>query len=105
MASIVNDYPGVKAIAGAHPSFLNSSDGFGVNVPCLWLPTADDDISEYIDGYIGAKRDAFVTVSAEFNDLSHGFMAARGDWSNERLRERVSIATRLIVSFFASKLT
>ena len=104
VAALVNDYPGVKSIAGAHPSFLTGSDGFVVNVPTLWLPTADDDISDYINGFTTAKRDRFVTISGDFTDLYHGFMAARGDWMNENLRDRVSAATRVIVSFIKTNL-
>jgi len=104
-ASLVNDYPGVRSIAGAHPSFLSGSDGVNVNIPCLWLPTGDDDISEYIEGFTAGKRARLITVSGEFSDMFHGFMASRGDWSNERVRDRVSQATRLLVSFFESHLT
>ena len=104
VAALVNDYPGVKSICGAHPSFLTASDGFAVNVPTLWLPTADDDISDYINGFTSARRDKFVTVSSDFSDLFHGFMAARGDWMNDKIRERVSYATKAFVDFIKNSL-
>jgi dienelactone hydrolase len=104
VASLVNSFPGVKAIAGAHPSFLEATDALEVAVPCLWLPTRDDDLSDYIAGLnSGSKgQKELVTIDESFRDMFHGFLAARGDWTEEVQRRRASDAIRTILHFFES---
>lgn len=102
VAALVNDFPGVKAIAGAHPSFLDATDALDVAVPTLWLPTMDDDLTDYLAGLDSAKKSQkdFVFIDESFRDMFHGFLAARGDWTDEFQRTRASQAIKTLVGFF-----
>jgi dienelactone hydrolase len=102
VASLVNDYPGVRAIAGAHPSFLGATDALDVAVPTLWLPTVDDDLTDYVDGLKAGRgtQRGLVTIDEAFRDMFHGFLAARGDRTHEFQRQRASDAIKTIVAFF-----
>ena len=91
--------PRLKAITGAHPAFLNEEDGRLVKLPTLWLPTGDDDMTEYQTGVLSGGNSQNVTVNENFRDMFHGFMAARGDWTNPKLREKASAGTQVIVGF------
>ena len=102
VAALVNDFPGVKAIAGAHPSFLGATDSLDVAVPTLWLPTVDDDLTDYVAGLEAAKKSqkGLVIIDEGFRDMFHGFLAARGDWTDEFQRTRASQAIKTLVGFF-----
>lgn len=102
VAALVNDFPGVRAIAGAHPSFLDATDALDVAVPTLLLPTVDDDLTDYLAGLAAGKQAqrALVLVDENFRDMFHGFLAARGDWTNENQRIRASQAINTIAAFF-----
>ena len=102
VAALVGNISGVRAIAGAHPSFLDATDALDVAVPTLWLPTVDDDLADYVAGLDAARKDqrALVTIDDAFRDMFHGFLAARGDWADEAQRIRASQAIKTIVAFF-----
>jgi len=40
----------------------------------------------------------------KFDDMHHGWVAARGDWSDERQKERATKAIQLLVDFFSKHL-
>jgi dienelactone hydrolase len=104
LAAIINDYPGVVAITGAHPSFLEANDGEMANVATLWLPTPEDKMAEYISGVESANRWSFVTVDEDFMDMYHGFMGARGQWDDPKERSRVEAARDVIINFTRKQL-
>jgi dienelactone hydrolase len=100
----LSENDGFVGVAGAHPSLLNYEDGKKIAVSTLWLPTKDDDLSDYENGYrslIGdAKTKPELTISEEFRDMFHGFMASRGDWSMKDQRKRAFDGIGMIIDFF-----
>jgi len=93
---------GFEASAAAHPSFLTEEDAEVVNCPILLLPSKDEaDLSGFIEAVLARGMEA---RQIKFDDMHHGWVAARGDWSDERQKERATKAIQLLVDFFSKHL-
>ena len=91
-----------QATAAAHPSFLTVEDAKVVNCPILLLPSKDEaDLSGFIEAVVVRGVEASQVV---FGDMHHGWVAARGDWADEKQRARATEAIQLFVEFFSEKL-
>ena len=91
----------VKAGASPHPSFFTPEDAKAVQGPFALLPTKDDgeltDVKE-------ALNPEFKHVYHFYDDMHHGFVAARGDFSNELNRTRANECITLMADFFNANL-
>ena len=101
VATLAGNASSVGAIVGAHPAFLGGSDGLSACVPTLIIPTGDDDLTDYKNAVAVGKGANYVTINEDFLDMFHGFLAARGDWTDQKQRTRASAAIKVIVNFLA----
>ena len=100
--STLSSEEGFGASAAAHPSFLKEEDAKVVNCPILLLPSKDEaDLSGFIEGVVGRGVEA---RQVKFEDMHHGWVAARGDWSDEKQKARATEAIQLFVEFFTKHL-
>jgi dienelactone hydrolase len=75
------------ASGGAHPSFINPEKASKVRCPFLLIPTKDDHMT--MTGIKEALDTTPVASACEiraYEDMFHGFMASRADFSNPEVR-------------------
>jgi len=91
-----------RATASAHPSFVTVEDAALVNCPILLLPSKDEaDLTPFIDA---VKARGVEASQEKFDDMHHGWVAARGDWKDPKQQARATEAIQLFVSFFTKHL-
>jgi len=90
----------VSAAALIHPAPASAEDAKDVNAPVLIIPTKDD--GDYLPFMEAIKKKPFGAkcYHERFDDMHHGFAAARGDWSNPQQAKRVLEAITMIANFF-----
>lgn len=90
------------AAAFIHPSFFTPDDAKFLQVPIINLPTKDEpDMVPYME----ALKEASPALHEKsehkrFDDVHHGFCAARGDWSDELQAQRANEAIKLVANFY-----
>jgi len=89
----------VKAAAAVHPWNLETSDAEAVKRPCLLLPSKDEDDLTPMYDILKKKLGDDKTGHRRFDDMFHGFAAARGDWKEELQRKRADEAIQLVCDF------
>ncbi|KAI7902383.1 dienelactone hydrolase [Cokeromyces recurvatus] len=83
-----------------HPSFVDVKDAEKAGAPILALPTSDEpDMTEYME-VLYKKPFGSQCKHHRFNDMHHGFCAARGDYTNELNAQRANEAIQYTVNFF-----
>ncbi|KAI9491664.1 dienelactone hydrolase [Zychaea mexicana] len=88
-----------------HPSFVDVKDAEKAGAPVLALPSKDEpDMTEYMN-VLAKKPFGDKCAHQRFDDMHHGFAAARGNWSDELNRKRATEAIQLTANFFRSVLT
>ncbi|OZJ02296.1 hypothetical protein BZG36_05067 [Bifiguratus adelaidae] len=88
------------AAALIHPSFPAKEDAEKAGGPMLVIPTKDEpDMTEYMNA-LKAKPFGDKCKHERFDDVHHGFAAARGDWSDETQAKRATQAIDLTSKFF-----
>jgi len=95
------------AFSGAafiHPSAFEPDNAKAIKTPILNIPTKDDpDMTPFMENLKAANPSAFAKSSHHrFDDMHHGFAAARGDWSDAVQAKRANEAIRYVTEFFAS---
>ncbi len=90
------------AVAACHPSFLTIEDIQSLKVPVCLLPSKDESPEHEEMGRILMKEkdNASQNVYKRFEDMHHGWVAARGDFSNEKNAERATEAITILQAFF-----
>ncbi|EEB07937.1 dienelactone hydrolase [Schizosaccharomyces japonicus yFS275] len=107
-AKVLTTHPfkGVSGVAMAHPSFLDPLDARNVLAPVYMIATSDED-KNAVEGF---KREfassPFHSQShfEVFDDMHHGFMAARADLTNPANRSRFDEGYRKFIGFFETVL-
>lgn len=111
-----------KAAAAAHPAMVDPSDAPGVTIPYLMIPSKDEDkeaVEKWQKGLKVCSSNShlvvfvcwlgtyLLTMVAQvknqvqwFDDQVHGFMAARGDLSDEHVKKQYEKAYGLLLNFF-----
>ncbi|KAF1991569.1 dienelactone hydrolase family protein-like protein [Aulographum hederae CBS 113979] len=90
-----------KAAAVCHPAMVDPSDAPDVTIPFAMLPSKDEDKNDVAKWEEGLK----VTKKVEwFDDQIHGFMAARGDLSNESVKNEYERGYKILLDWFHDKL-
>ncbi|KAG6016616.1 hypothetical protein E4U43_003440 [Claviceps pusilla] len=89
------------AIASVHPAMVDPKDAEGINVPMALLASGDEpaeDVQKFEDTLTAPKH---VEV---FKDQIHGWMAARSDLSNDRVKEEYERGYKVLLTFFGKYL-
>ncbi|GAB7352609.1 hypothetical protein MBLNU459_g2987t1 [Dothideomycetes sp. NU459] len=86
-----------KAAAACHPAMVDPSDAPGVSIPYAMLPSKDEDKQAVEKWQQGIKTKNIVTW---FDDQVHGFMAARGDLEDEKVKKEYEKAYGILLNFF-----
>ncbi|ORY97566.1 Alpha/Beta hydrolase protein [Syncephalastrum racemosum] len=88
-----------------HPSFVDTKDAEEAGAPILAIPSKDEpDMTEYM-AVLAKKPFGNLCEHHRFDDMHHGFAAARGDWNDEVNKKRATEAVQLTANFFKATLT
>lgn len=86
-----------KAAATCHPAMVDPKDASSVTIPMLMIPSMDEDQSE-VDQY---EANLKVPKQVEwYKDQIHGFMAARGDLEDDKVKAAYEKAYQTLLTFF-----
>ncbi|RCH91236.1 hypothetical protein CU098_006698 [Rhizopus stolonifer] len=84
-----------------HPSFVDTKDAEFASAPILAIPSKDEpDMTEYME-VLSKKPFGAQCEHYRFDDMPHGFCAARGDFDNEENKKRATEAIQLTCNFFS----
>ncbi|KAG1057652.1 hypothetical protein G6F43_000508 [Rhizopus delemar] len=98
---ITSQLPFFVGASMIHPSFVDVKDAESAGAPILALPSKDEpDMTEYFE-ILSKKPFGSLCEHYRFDDMVHGFCAARGDYDNEENRKRATEAIQLTVNFFS----
>lgn len=92
----------VQAGASPHPSPLTPELMKSVKGPVCLLPSKDD--GELLEVKEAAESTSHKVTYHYFDDMHHGFVAARADFQNENNRKRANEAIDIMVDFFNESL-
>ena len=86
-----------SAVAEVHPAMVDPADAKGIKVPLCMLASGDEDAT--------AVSEFGKTLSVEnhvetFGDQIHGWMAARGDLENEKVRKEYERGYQVLLDFY-----
>ncbi|CAM9246966.1 unnamed protein product [Choristocarpus tenellus] len=84
---------GIKATVSVHPAFLHEELAAEVKVPMLIMPSKTDPDHLPIKAILDKKPFGKECAYKRFDNMHHGFCAARGDWS---VPEQAARATECI---------
>lgn len=90
-----------SAIASIHPAMVDPADADGLSVPTIMLASGDepaDDVKKFEDNLKVAKH---VEI---FKDQIHGWMAARSDLKDEKVKREYERGYKTVVEFFGKNL-
>ena len=88
-----------KVGAQCHPAMVDPSEAKTIKVPLVLLASKeepDDKVKEFEDNLKVAAKHV-----ETFKDQIHGWMAARADLSDPRVREEYARGYRVVLDFFA----
>ncbi|KIZ07756.1 hypothetical protein MNEG_0201 [Monoraphidium neglectum] len=93
-----------EACAGLHPSLFGKDKEFAeALLRPVALVSARGDPLETVQEVVNGKPDlAPKCIWKRMDDVEHGFCAARGDYKNEVVTQRVAEAVQLLAGFFTS---
>lgn len=84
-----------------HPSFVDVKDAEKAGAPILALPSKDEpDMTEYME-VLSKKPFGKQCKHVRFDDMVHGFCAARGDYTDKLNAQRATEAIQLTANFFS----
>jgi dienelactone hydrolase len=90
-----------KATAQAHPGTIDVAHAERISIPVCMLASADEDAAA-VRAWEGAVRGpARVEI---FGDQIHGWMSARGDLGDDRVRAEYERGYGIFLEFFAQYL-
>jgi len=91
------EYAGAALI---HPSMLNVADAESAEAPLLILPSKTEmDMTPLLD-VLAQKPFGNLCYHQRFDDMHHGWVAARGDYDDELNGKRATEAIQLTYNFF-----
>ena len=94
-----------SAVGCVHPTFFGSDELFADQnqAPAIILP-ANGDPMESVKAVFDKKPYGPKCVYRRFDDQTHGFCAARGDWTKPEVAAAASEAIGLLAAFFKANL-
>ena len=91
-----------SAAASVHPAMVDAADAKGIKVPFAMLASGDEPAEDV------KKFEAALNVPDKhvetFSDQIHGWMAARSDLSNDRVKAEYERGYKTLLSFFGKNL-
>jgi len=101
--------PAYGAVGGAHPSFGLLPDKAeaackAVQCPVILLPAKGDEVS-VARAALQAGPFSDSCVHAAYDDQVHGFLTARGEWSDPKVAAAATEALALIIKFLRTNLS
>jgi dienelactone hydrolase len=97
VASLIGATDLFKAVATCHPAMIEPKDAENVKVPMIMLPSMEED-ADAVDKF---EKTLKVPHHVEtFSDQVHGWMAARADLEDDRVREEYVRGYKLLLKFF-----
>jgi len=94
----------IQCAAVVHPSRLTAEDAASVTGPICVIATKNEPPMDEVKAALDAKPFAAKNVWLRFDDMHHGYAAARGDWSVPEQRARVQETIDIILTFADSSL-
>ena len=86
-----------NAAANCHPSMIDPADAAGITIPITILASGDED-QELVQKFVQAlKVDKYEET---FKDQCHGFLAARADLEDPRVKEEFERGYGLLLTWF-----
>ncbi|KAF3008818.1 hypothetical protein E8E13_010676 [Curvularia kusanoi] len=86
-----------KAAAACHPAMVAKDDAPGITIPYIMLPSGDEPKDDVEAWQKGVK---VPNVVEWFPDQVHGWMAARGDLSQDKVKKEYERGYKLVLDFF-----
>ncbi|KAJ3113732.1 hypothetical protein HK100_001894 [Physocladia obscura] len=105
IVSLISDEPEYAAIALAHPVAVSLEDAAKISAPMLCLPAQDDDKATFEAIFEVVHKNHPSSKIRRFDDVPHGFAAARGDFGDPLMAKRANEAIAEIDDFFTTHLT
>lgn len=95
--------PGTPFSVGAecHPAMVDPSEAISISVPLCMLASKDEDASDVKKFEENLKGEKHVEI---YEDQIHGWMAARGDLEDSRVKEEYERGYRTLVEWFGKHL-
>lgn len=90
-----------SAGAQCHPAMVDPSEAPGIKIPMLMIASGDEDaetVKAFEAGLTGPKQ------VERFGDQIHGFMTARGDLEDEKVKKEFERGYKMVLNFFAKYL-
>lgn len=87
-----------KAAASCHPAMVDAADAPGLSIPFAMLPSGDEskeDVGKWEEAMKGKK-----TLVKWWPEQVHGFMAARGDLKDPKVKAEYEKAYGVLLDFF-----
>ena len=86
-----------SAVAEVHPAMVDPSDAKGIHVPLCMLASGDEDAQAVKDFSATLTVDKHIET---FGDQVHGWMAARGNLEDERVRKEYERGYQVLLDFY-----
>lgn len=86
-----------SAAAEVHPAMLDPADAKGIKIPLCMLASGDEDVEAVKQFEAGLSVPKHVET---FNDQIHGWMAARGDLENEKVKKEYERGYQVLLDFY-----
>ncbi|TVY12674.1 putative AIM2 family protein [Lachnellula arida] len=90
-----------KAAVEVHPAMVDPADAEGITIPLALLASKDEPAGDVKAFEARLKVEKHVET---FGDQIHGFMAARSDLANERVKAEYERGYKTVLEFFAKHL-
>jgi len=94
----------IRGIGLVHPSGVEIEEADRVNCPVILLPSRDEINLLPFRNKVLEKHGAGKAKHLRFDNMNHGFCAARGDFSKPDVRNAVDEVIRLLAEFFCEHL-
>ncbi len=86
-----------SAAAEVHPAMVDAKDAKGIKIPLCMLASGDEkaeDVKAFEEALTAEKH------VETFGDQVHGWMAARGDLKNERVKKEYERGYQTLLDFY-----
>ncbi|GIM08494.1 hypothetical protein Vretimale_12510 [Volvox reticuliferus] len=95
-----------SGVGGAHPALFGQDAELAEKVACpvVLLPAKGDASYDVFQKALGSRPYGSKCVYQRFDDQTHGFVAARGDWSKAEVAEAAGKAIHLMTHFLKDAL-
>jgi len=96
-----NDTP-FTAAAECHPAMVDPSEAEGIKIPLCMLASGDEPAEDVKKFENNLTKEKYVEI---FGDQIHGWMAARSDLENPRVKQEYERGYKTLLEFFAKYLS